>query len=177
MKITRLFVIAGGIACALLIGLFVLLDQSGDDGTGALSFEQFLSGAPAVDPEDEGRAGLFETDMLDPGGSQHILDDVREGRINLLAELRRLRSYCGEDTSRADCDAMVLDFLYRLPEPDGGKLVQLFDTYRKYEALRADARLADEGVGTFHFYTLNRAGLALSTCRLLGIKPKPAQVA
>ena len=38
-------------------------------------------------------------------------------------------------------------------------------------------KLADEGVSDFHFYTLNRAGLALSTCRLLGMKPKPAQAA
>ncbi len=34
-------------------------------------------------------------------------------------------------------------------------------------------KLADQGVRDFHFYTLNRAGLALSTCRLLGLKPKP----
>jgi len=32
-------------------------------------------------------------------------------------------------------------------------------------------KLADQGVEAFHFYTLNRAGLALSTCRLLGLKP------
>ncbi|MEH6810530.1 MAG: methylenetetrahydrofolate reductase [NAD(P)H] [Hyphomonas oceanitis] len=38
-------------------------------------------------------------------------------------------------------------------------------------------KLADEGVSDFHFYTLNRAGLALSTCRLLGMKPKPVQAA
>jgi methylenetetrahydrofolate reductase (NADPH) len=38
-------------------------------------------------------------------------------------------------------------------------------------------KLADQGVNQFHFYTLNRAGLALSTCRLLGLKPKPAQPA
>ena len=30
-------------------------------------------------------------------------------------------------------------------------------------------KLADGGVGDFHFYTLNRAGLALATCRLLGV--------
>ena len=36
-------------------------------------------------------------------------------------------------------------------------------------------KLADEGVKDFHFYTLNKAGLALSTCRLLGLKPKPAE--
>lgn len=32
-------------------------------------------------------------------------------------------------------------------------------------------KLADEGVKDFHFYTLNKAPLALSTCRLLGLKP------
>lgn len=31
-------------------------------------------------------------------------------------------------------------------------------------------RLAEQGVDHFHFYTMNRAGLSLSTCRLLGIK-------
>ena len=38
-------------------------------------------------------------------------------------------------------------------------------------------KLSDEGVEDFHFYTLNRAGLALSTCRLLGLKPHPAKAA
>lgn len=33
-------------------------------------------------------------------------------------------------------------------------------------------RLAEEGVADFHFYTMNRAGLSLSTCRLLGVKPQ-----
>lgn len=33
-------------------------------------------------------------------------------------------------------------------------------------------RLAEQGVDQFHFYTMNRAGLSLSTCRLLGLKPQ-----
>lgn len=33
-------------------------------------------------------------------------------------------------------------------------------------------KLSEHGVNDFHFYTLNRASLALSTCRLLGLKPK-----
>lgn len=33
-------------------------------------------------------------------------------------------------------------------------------------------KLSDQGVNDFHFYTLNRASLALSTCRLLGLKPQ-----
>ncbi|WP_417496963.1 methylenetetrahydrofolate reductase [NAD(P)H] [Maricaulis sp.] len=34
--------------------------------------------------------------------------------------------------------------------------------------------LREAGVEDFHFYTLNRAELALSTCHLLGVKPRPA---
>jgi methylenetetrahydrofolate reductase (NADPH) len=37
-------------------------------------------------------------------------------------------------------------------------------------------RLAEQGVDHFHFYTMNRAGLSLSTCRLLGIKPEAKEV-
>lgn len=35
-------------------------------------------------------------------------------------------------------------------------------------------RLAEQGVDQFHFYTMNRAGLSLSTCRLLGITGRQA---
>lgn len=38
-------------------------------------------------------------------------------------------------------------------------------------------RLAEQGVNHFHFYTMNRAGLSLSTCRLLGLKPQTAKAA
>jgi len=38
-------------------------------------------------------------------------------------------------------------------------------------------KLHERGVRDFHFYTLNRASLALSTCRLLGLKPRTAKAA
>jgi methylenetetrahydrofolate reductase (NADPH) len=38
-------------------------------------------------------------------------------------------------------------------------------------------KLSGEGVNDFHFYTLNKAGLALSTCRLLGLKPTRVEAA
>ena len=37
-------------------------------------------------------------------------------------------------------------------------------------------KLSEQGVNDFHFYTLNRASLAISTCRLLGLKPKQVAV-
>jgi methylenetetrahydrofolate reductase (NADPH) len=33
--------------------------------------------------------------------------------------------------------------------------------------------LAEEGVGHFHFYTLNRDALAFALCHMLGVRPKP----
>ena len=44
-------------------------------------------------------------------------------------------------------------------------------------AARLTEQLADGGVTNFHFYTLNRAALALSTCRLLGLRPTVAEAA
>jgi methylenetetrahydrofolate reductase (NADPH) len=38
-------------------------------------------------------------------------------------------------------------------------------------------KLADSGVQDFHFYTLNKAPLALSTCRLLGLRPGKVKAA
>ena len=37
-------------------------------------------------------------------------------------------------------------------------------------------KLSEQGVNDFHFYTLNRASLALSICRLLGLKPQGAAI-
>lgn len=37
-------------------------------------------------------------------------------------------------------------------------------------------KLSEHDVEDFHFYTLNRASLAISTCRLLGLKPKALTV-
>jgi len=44
-------------------------------------------------------------------------------------------------------------------------------------AAELSRKLNAQGVEDFHFYTLNRAELALSTCRLLGLKAKPVKEA
>ena len=46
------------------------------------------------------------------------------------------------------------------------------DLVTAHVAAELCSRLAEQGVDHFHFYTMNRAGLSLSTCRLLGIKPE-----
>ncbi len=72
------------------------------------------------------------------------------------------------------CDAHLPDWLHQLYEgldddPETRDLVTA------NVAAELCHHLADEGVENFHFYTLNRAGLALSTCRLLGLKPAPSK--
>lgn len=49
------------------------------------------------------------------------------------------------------------------------------DLVTAHVAAELCGRLAEQGVDHFHFYTMNRAGLSLSTCRLLGLKPEVRQ--
>lgn len=46
------------------------------------------------------------------------------------------------------------------------------DLVTAHVAAELCTRLTEQGVDSFHFYTMNRAGLSLSTCRLLGVKPE-----
>jgi methylenetetrahydrofolate reductase (NADPH) len=46
------------------------------------------------------------------------------------------------------------------------------DLVTAHVAAELCTKLSEQGVERFHFYTMNRAGLSLSTCRLLGVKPQ-----
>lgn len=69
------------------------------------------------------------------------------------------------------CQANVPDWLHKLYEgtEDDPETRELITANVAVELCHA---LSEQGVTDFHFYTLNRANLALSTCRLLGLKPK-----
>ena len=75
--------------------------------------------------------------------------------------LARMAKLCG--TTVPDRIASLYDGLDDDPETR--------DLVTAHVAAELCNRLADEGVEDFHFYTMNRAGLSLSTCRLLGVKP------
>lgn len=68
------------------------------------------------------------------------------------------------------CGSTLPDWLHDLYEG-------LDDDAQQRELITANVaadltmKLADEGVKDFHFYTLNKADLSLSTCRLLGLRP------
>lgn len=74
------------------------------------------------------------------------------------------------------CGASVPDWLHKLYEglDDDADTRDLITANIAAELCH---KLADGGVEQFHFYTLNRANLALSTCHLLGLKPATAEAA
>lgn len=69
------------------------------------------------------------------------------------------------------CQASVPNWLHELYEGTEGD-VETRELITANVAAKLCDQLSTGGVDTFHFYTLNRAGLALSTCHLLGVKPK-----
>lgn len=74
------------------------------------------------------------------------------------------------------CNASVPDWLYTLYEGLDGD-PETRDLITANVAAELCRKLADQGVKDFHLYTLNRASLALSTCRLLGLKAAPSKAA
>lgn len=69
------------------------------------------------------------------------------------------------------CAASLPDWLHALydgTENDG----ETRDLITANVAAELCQKLQNAGIQKFHFYTLNKAGLALSTCHLLGLKPQ-----
>jgi methylenetetrahydrofolate reductase (NADPH) len=81
--------------------------------------------------------------------------------------LKRISSLCGASVPH------WLERLYEGLEEDD----ETRDLVTATVAAELCHKLHERGVRDFHFYTLNRASLALSTCRLLGLKPQPAKAA
>ncbi|WP_084395800.1 methylenetetrahydrofolate reductase [NAD(P)H] [Henriciella aquimarina] len=74
------------------------------------------------------------------------------------------------------CGASLPDWLHQLYEGlDDDPATR--DLITANVAAELCHKLADGGVNQFHFYTLNKANLALSTCHLLGLKPAQAEAA
>jgi methylenetetrahydrofolate reductase (NADPH) len=69
------------------------------------------------------------------------------------------------------CNTAIPDWTHQAYEglDEDGPTRQLITAHI---AARLCSELNDAGVSDFHFYTLNRAELALSTCHLLGVKPR-----
>ncbi|KPP81399.1 MAG: 5,10-methylenetetrahydrofolate reductase MetF [Oceanicaulis sp. HLUCCA04] len=121
---------------------------------------------------DNGATRAITQFFFDPDVYFRYLDRVRGAGIDIpivpgimmqsnFAGLVRMAGLCG-----ATIPARLFDLFDGLESDPGTR-----------ELLTANVtadlchELSDRGVDQFHFYTLNRAELALATCRLLGVRP------
>ena len=128
--------------------------------------------------QDAGADRAITQFFFEPDTYFRFLDKARAGGVTMpiVPGIMLQANFRGLQRISGLCGATIPDWLAELY--DG-----LDDDEETRELVTANVaadlcrKLQDEGVGNFHFYTLNRAGLALSTCRLLGLKPHPAEAA
>ena len=128
--------------------------------------------------QDAGADRAISQFFFEPDTYLRFLERARAGGVTMpiIPGIMLQPNFKGLKRISALCGASLPDWLHGLYEGlDDDEETR--DLVTANVAAELCHKLADEGVGTFHFYTLNRAGLALSTCRLLGMKPKPAQAA
>ena len=123
--------------------------------------------------QDAGADRAITQFFFEPDQYLRFLDKARAAGITMpiLPGIMLQPNFNGLKRISALCGASLPGWLHELYEG-------LDDDAEQRELITANVaadltmKLADQGVKDFHFYTLNKAGLALSTCRLLGIKPQ-----
>lgn len=156
-------------------------------------FEISVSCYPELHPENRGWAAeiAYLKAKQDAGADRAItqfffepdvyfefLERARAGGVTLpiVPGIMLQPNFTGLKRISALCGASVphwLERLYEGLEEDD----ETRDLVTATVAAELCHKLHERGVRDFHFYTLNRASLALSTCRLLGLKPKTAKAA
>ena len=116
--------------------------------------------------------------FFEPDVYFEFLERARAGGVTLpiVPGIMLQPNFTGLKRISALCGASVphwLERLYEGLEEDD----ETRDLVTATVAAELCHKLHERGVRDFHFYTLNRASLALSTCRLLGLKPKTAKAA
>ena len=116
---------------------------------------------------------FFEPDMY-----FRFVEKARDGGVKLpiVPGIMLQPNFTGLKKIAKLCQATIPDWLHELYEGTEDD-AETRDLITANVAAELCHRLAEGGADTFHFYTLNRAGLALSTCHLLGVKPKQASAA
>ena len=128
--------------------------------------------------QDAGANRAITQFFFEPDVYLGFLEKARAGGVSMpiLPGIMLQPNFKGLKRISALCGANLPDWLHELYEglDDDPETRDLVTANVAAELCYA---LADHGVRNFHFYTLNRAGLALSTCRLLGLKQPPQKVA
>ena len=128
--------------------------------------------------QDAGADRAITQFFFEPDVYFEFLERARAGGVTLpiVPGIMLQPNFTGLKRISALCGASVPHWLERLydglEEDDESR-----DLVTATVAAELCHKLHERGVRDFHFYTLNRASLALSTCRLLGLKPQPAKAA
>ena len=120
-------IISAVLILAGVLSVFVLLTPNYD------SESRRGGNSEGFSPTGDENGAFYSTDIIEPGESDTILDDVKKGRINLLSELRRLRSECPAEFTTEQCFQRIKNFLLTLEEPASSRLVKVLVIYQQYE--------------------------------------------
>ena len=127
--------------------------------------------------QDAGADRAITQFFFDPEIYLSFLERARAGGVTMpiVPGIMLQPNFAGLKRIAGLCQASVPDWLHQLYEgtEDDAETRELITANVAVELCH---KLAEEGVKDFHFYTLNRASLALSTCRMLGLKPQKEEV-
>ncbi len=123
--------------------------------------------------QDAGADRAITQFFFEPDTYLNFLERARAGGVTMpiVAGVMLQPNFNGLKRISKLCGANLPDWLHALYEgtEDDPQTRELITANVAAELCH---KLSEHGVNDFHFYTLNRASLALSTCRLLGLKPK-----
>ncbi|MEM0985314.1 MAG: methylenetetrahydrofolate reductase [NAD(P)H] [Pseudomonadota bacterium] len=128
--------------------------------------------------QDAGADRAITQFFFEPETYLRFLEKVRAAGITLpiVPGIMLQSNFKGLARIASLCQAHLPDWLHALY--DGlDEDAETRDLITANVAAELCHKLSDEGVNEFHFYTLNRASLALSTCHLLGLKPDAQRAA
>ena len=124
---------------------------------------------------DAGATRAITQFFFDIDGFLRFVDQVRKAGVTIpiSAGIMPVSNFKGLRRMAAPCGIALPDWLGNLFEgldkdPDTRRLIA------GAVAAETCARLEEEGLDDFHFYTLNRADLVYAICRVLGVREAPA---
>lgn len=124
--------------------------------------------------QDAGADRAITQFFFDPADYLRFRDSAAAAGISLpiVPGIMLQPNFAGLKRIAGLCQATLPDWLHALYEGTEND-AETRELITANVAAELCHRLREGGVEEFHFYTLNRAGLALSTCHLLGLKPQP----
>lgn len=155
VKMNKKWIIVGGVAAVLLIGITLYVLLGGREKKGPqqpFHPENWDQALPSSKSEIEDALSMFD-DQEQPS-YEELMKGLQNGKIRFVWELWRLRRACPENMDRLTCNMRILVYLKeKYGSPNGDKLVSLIKQYLKYEDIMLGFTWP-EGIGMQERYAL-----------------------